>query len=305
MKRGDSYSVRYKYKDHSGKPCEGWESFKTRKEAQERKITVEKELLDGTFLVPDTMTVEEMLYKWIPIQSTKHKWSPKTYTQSVAMVQNLMHADVTIHKEETDQVWFNEARSISDFNSHLMIGEIMCTSFLADWVERAGKDPVLMKVIMERFNQFNQLYRYDDNFGWTHRYLTIREQGALLALNDLPAVTRETIARYLILQHTSLERQQKLFYCRESFLKQEYKLRLTPTELLELSLSLLASGKLEGDSKSVTQIGTVRFLADCLGLDFPANYDSLMYQLKEREQLTKFMDELRQSLIAYLRKKNG
>ena len=88
MKRGDSYSVRYKYKDHSGKPCEGWESFKTKKEAQERKITVEKELLDGTFLVPDTMTVEEMLYKWI--QSTKHKWSPKTYTQSVAMVQNLI-----------------------------------------------------------------------------------------------------------------------------------------------------------------------------------------------------------------------
>ena len=69
---------------------EGWESFKTRKEAQERKITVEKELLDGSFLVPDTMTVEEMLYKWIPIQSTKHKWSPKTYTQSVAMVQNLI-----------------------------------------------------------------------------------------------------------------------------------------------------------------------------------------------------------------------
>lgn len=90
MKRGDSYSVRYKYKDHSGKPCEGWESFKTKKEAQERKITVEKELLDGTFLVPDNMTVEEMLYKWIPIQSTKHKWAPKTYTQSVAMIQNLI-----------------------------------------------------------------------------------------------------------------------------------------------------------------------------------------------------------------------
>ena len=61
MKRGDSYSVRYKYKDHSGKPCEGWESFKTRKEAQERKITVEKELLDGTFLVPDTITVETVV----------------------------------------------------------------------------------------------------------------------------------------------------------------------------------------------------------------------------------------------------
>ena len=90
MKRGNTYSVRYNYKDHAGKPCKGWETFKTKAEAQERKITVEKELLDGTFLVPDAMTVEEMLYKWIPIQSTKHKWSPKTYTQSVAMVQNLI-----------------------------------------------------------------------------------------------------------------------------------------------------------------------------------------------------------------------
>ena len=34
-----------------------------KRQAQERKITVEKELLDGTFLVPDTMPVEEMLYK--------------------------------------------------------------------------------------------------------------------------------------------------------------------------------------------------------------------------------------------------
>lgn len=102
MKRGDSYSVRYKYKDHSGKPCEGWESFKTKKEAQERKITVEKELLDGTFLVPDTMTVEEMLYKWIPIQSTKHKWSPKTYTQSVAMVQNLISVSKTMQRANKD-----------------------------------------------------------------------------------------------------------------------------------------------------------------------------------------------------------
>ena len=67
LRRGDSYSVRFKYKDHAGRICEGWESFKTKAEAQERKITVEKELLDGTFLVPDTMTVEEMLYKWIPI----------------------------------------------------------------------------------------------------------------------------------------------------------------------------------------------------------------------------------------------
>lgn len=90
MKRGNTYSIRYNYKDHAGKPCKGWETFKTKAEAQERKITVEKELLDGTFLVPDTMTVEEMLYKCIPIQSSKHKWAPKTYTHTVAMIQNLV-----------------------------------------------------------------------------------------------------------------------------------------------------------------------------------------------------------------------
>ena len=89
-KRGNTYSVRYTYTDHHGKPCHGWETFKTKKEAQERKITVEKELQDGTFLVPDSMTVEEMLYKWIPIQSSKHKWAPKTYSQTVSMVQNLI-----------------------------------------------------------------------------------------------------------------------------------------------------------------------------------------------------------------------
>ena len=90
LRRGDSYSVRFKYKDHAGRICEGWESFRTKKEAQDRKISVEKELLDGTFLIPDAMMVAEMLYKWIPIQSSKHKWSPKTYTRSLTMVQNLI-----------------------------------------------------------------------------------------------------------------------------------------------------------------------------------------------------------------------
>ena len=107
MKRGDSYSVRYKYKDHSGKPCEGWESFKTRKEAQERKITVEKELLDGTFLVPDTITVEEMLYKWIPIQSMLstqplqhpcHLHYPKTFLSHSSYYLNLHNYQLNLKR---------------------------------------------------------------------------------------------------------------------------------------------------------------------------------------------------------------
>lgn len=77
MKRGNTYSVRYNYKDHAGKPCKGWETFKTKAEAQERKITVEKELLDGTFLVPDTMTVEEMLYNGSPFSPANTSGLPR------------------------------------------------------------------------------------------------------------------------------------------------------------------------------------------------------------------------------------
>ena len=77
LRRGDSYSVRFKYKDHAGRICEGWESFKTKKEAQDRKISVEKELLDGTFLIPDAMTVAEMLYKWLPFSPASTSGHPK------------------------------------------------------------------------------------------------------------------------------------------------------------------------------------------------------------------------------------
>lgn len=51
---------------------------------------MEKELQDGTFLIPDSTTVAELLEKWVPIQSSKHKWAPKTYTHTTAMIQNLI-----------------------------------------------------------------------------------------------------------------------------------------------------------------------------------------------------------------------
>lgn len=223
----------------------------------------------------------------------------------LSYLQNLTRADVIIRKDKTDQLCFNGTRSEGDFNSHLIVGEIMCTSFLANWVEQAGKDPVLMQVVQERFEQLNHLFRYDEEYGWTHQFLNIRKNDKPVSFDLLPLSQKKYITRFLTLQHTSLERQRKLFYSRASYLSQEYKLRLTPTELLELSLSLLASGRMEGMGDPVTQIGTVRFLANCLGLDFPVNYDSLMYQLREREQVSKFMDELRKNLIAYLRKKKG
>jgi integrase len=89
-KRGDAYTVRYHYTDSRGNPCQGWESFKSKKEAENRKLSVENELKNGTFLIPSDITVRELLEQWVPIQSNKHKWAPKTYTQTMSLIQNLI-----------------------------------------------------------------------------------------------------------------------------------------------------------------------------------------------------------------------
>jgi integrase len=88
--RGDSYVVRYEYKDHRGETQDGWESFSTDKEAKRRKKEIEYEQKKGTFLAPTTVTVEELLNKWLEITCVKHKWTPKTYISNRSTIQNLI-----------------------------------------------------------------------------------------------------------------------------------------------------------------------------------------------------------------------
>lgn len=89
-KRGNSYVIRYRYRDEQGKNCFGWESCATEKEARQRKGKIEREKEEGTFLIPSSMTVRELLDKWLEIQSAKHKWSPKTYESTRSNILNLI-----------------------------------------------------------------------------------------------------------------------------------------------------------------------------------------------------------------------
>ncbi len=89
-KRGGSYVVRYTYKDEQGHSCPGWETFSTEKEAEDRRKTIEFEMKEGTFIIPSTMTVRELLERWLPIQASKHKWAPKTYEATDAHIHNLI-----------------------------------------------------------------------------------------------------------------------------------------------------------------------------------------------------------------------
>ena len=61
MKRGNTYSVRYTYTDHHGKPCQSWVSFKSKKEALERKITAEE-----TKEKAPNPTIQRLLYSAPP-----------------------------------------------------------------------------------------------------------------------------------------------------------------------------------------------------------------------------------------------
>ena len=87
-KRGDGYVVRYTYTDAQGRRRNGWENYRTEKEAKQRKQQVEVEMHENTFLAPSTMTVQELLERWLPLQSGKHKWAPKTYEATKANIQN-------------------------------------------------------------------------------------------------------------------------------------------------------------------------------------------------------------------------
>lgn len=89
-KRGSAYVVRYGYKDEQGKHRQGWETFSDEKEAKERARSIEFEMEKGTFLIPSSMTVRELLERWLPIQAAKHKWAPKTYEATNAHIQNLI-----------------------------------------------------------------------------------------------------------------------------------------------------------------------------------------------------------------------
>lgn len=73
MKRGNTYSVRYNYKDHAGKPCKGWETFKTKAEAQERKITVEKERLLSSTSIHEVHTLLKTAFSYAVDWDLIHK----------------------------------------------------------------------------------------------------------------------------------------------------------------------------------------------------------------------------------------
>lgn len=90
IKRKKKYSVVYYYTDEKGEKRQKWETFNTNAEAKRRKIEVESEQINGTFIPPKDITVEEFLYDFIKIYGSTH-WALSTYESNCALIANYIN----------------------------------------------------------------------------------------------------------------------------------------------------------------------------------------------------------------------
>lgn len=86
-KRNDKYNVVYDYYDNEGNRKQKSDSYKSFAEAKKRKIEIEKEKSDNTFIPPSVQTVEEFLALFVELYGTK-KWALSTYEKSNKTISN-------------------------------------------------------------------------------------------------------------------------------------------------------------------------------------------------------------------------
>lgn len=85
-----TYTIQYSYKGRDGGRHRKMETFHSKRQAEERKKELEQQLRGNSFVEPNRITVEVFLREWLPIQSGKHGWTPKTYESELSLVKNLI-----------------------------------------------------------------------------------------------------------------------------------------------------------------------------------------------------------------------
>ena len=78
VKRKKKFSVVYTYIDENGNKRQRWETFDTNAEAKKRKVQVEYEQENGTFIIPTAKTVNDLLDEYISIYGV-NTWALSTY----------------------------------------------------------------------------------------------------------------------------------------------------------------------------------------------------------------------------------
>lgn len=89
IKRKKSYSIVYNYKDENEKTKQKWETCHTYREALKRKTEVENQLINGDFIAPSKLKLEEFLNDFVTLYG-EPKWSLRMY-DTCTSIQSYIH----------------------------------------------------------------------------------------------------------------------------------------------------------------------------------------------------------------------
>lgn len=87
VKKKKSFCVVYGYTDEKGKKKQKWETFRTAEEAKKRKSEVEYQALSHTLVVPQCITVDDLLKEYVELYG-KNRWAISTYQSKTALISN-------------------------------------------------------------------------------------------------------------------------------------------------------------------------------------------------------------------------
>lgn len=81
------YCVVYLYTDENGNRKQKWETYKTKVEAKNRKKEIEYKEKNGTFVIPQCRTLDDLLKEYVALYG-KDKWAMSTYSSNVALIEH-------------------------------------------------------------------------------------------------------------------------------------------------------------------------------------------------------------------------
>lgn len=217
----------------------------------------------------------------------------------------LVHADVRIGKEVTGGISFNDSNLPENFSARLVMGECVAMLWLAGVLKRTKNDPDLKMALDTQFRRVRNLYSRDPEYGYLHRHLAIMQDGKMIDFHRLPPKWKEKIARYIELQYRSFEVLSRRYFSYSDGGEENIRVNIGATELVEFLLEMSIAGRIEGERGKVHMVVMIRYFARAFGVPFPTNYHTIVKEVLERVQPTKFLDELRRKLIDYKRKKQS
>ncbi len=208
----------------------------------------------------------------------------------------MTYANVVIDESAPCPFSFNGFHAPGDFNAHLLAGELAIVPLMAEHLRLCRESEETGRLFRAQLERVHAIFIPRADGEWSHCNLSIRLNGVPSDYDSLREDYRRQIDCCLELQWSSFHFQERAFFQDREPVAKSYSLRLRATELIEMSKALYADNRVECLNGNASCIGWTHYLAERLGVEFPANYKSLSQQFNERESASIFLDSLSRTL---------